>query len=404
MKISFISINYNPELGGGAAKVVFNLANSLSDLGHEITVITSTNRKSEGVIYENGIKIVKLFPPNIYWINDKDRQPFYKKALFQLIDLWNPLVKNKILKILLSNPPEILHIHKLRGFSPSVWDAARKANTTKIIQSCHDFELISPQGLLQGKIGEMAINRNFPINIYQKLRANNSNNVTDAIAPSKIIMNKHLEFGFFLNSKKHVIPHSHGYSLRQLQINLQESKPVVEEPILKVLFIGRLVEEKGIDILCKVVGELEHKGHKIFLDIIGSGQIEKSLNDKYFKSKQIQFYGSIFSENKTKILAKCDILVVPSLVPESFGIVIVEAFAYGKPVICSKIGALPEIVIDNFNGFLFEAGNQDQLKSLLLNICYNKKLLTGMRENCFSSAEGYCSDVILDKYLSVYEN
>ena len=76
--------------------------------------------------------------------------------------------------------------------------------------------------------------------------------------------------------------------------------------------------------------------------MIGTGQFESDFVEKYSNSSQIIFHGALYGQSKSEYLRKCDVLVFPSTWPESFGIVITEAFAFGKPVIASKIGAIPE--------------------------------------------------------------
>jgi len=152
-----------------------------------------------------------------------------------------------------------------------------------------------------------------------------------------------------------------------------------------------------------VVSNLCLQGHKIFLDVIGSGEFETVLKEKKSYKDRIFFHGSHFGQRKIDYLKSCDVLVVPSNWPESFGIVITEAFAFGKPVIASNIGAIPEIVKEGYNGFFFEPDNKEQLQATILNIYQDMTILTEMRENCFQSAERYCVENFIDSHLQIYD-
>lgn len=395
---------YNPQLGGGAAKVVYDLAHGMANLGNEVSVITSSSKKNQKRYVVNNIRVYQIYAPNLYWIYDKDIQPNLKKVFFQIIDIWNPKVKSKISKILKIESPDIVHVHKLRGLSPSVWSAAKETGIKKIIHTCHDFELISPQGLLEGKIGEFSIKRVFPLNIYQKIRAKGSNSVTNVIAPSKLLIQKHIDFGFFKFANKSIIPNSHGLSRKIINENRKMLNSIFRSKELKILYLGRVVKEKGVGVICDLLSKFEKEDVNIKLIIVGSGQYETQLKKEFKDCLNITFHGSIYGQEKYRFLKESDLLVLPSLVPESFGIVITEAFAFGKPVVASNIGAIPELIEDGFNGFLFDPNNVDQLENTIRKIYNNKTILEEMRENCFQSAEKYCIETFFDNHLSVYNS
>lgn len=401
MKIVLISFLYDPQLGGGAAKVVYDLANGMVEAGNDVTVITTSTKNDEKILFDGRIKIYKIHAPNLYWIYEKGQQSKLKKIIFQLIDIWNPFVKRKVKLILQKEKPDIVHIHKLRGLSPSVWTAAKESKVQKIIHTCHDYELISPQGLLIGNIGSMAKKGLFPLNYYQKIRAHASNVITDVIAPSKAIFQIHDNFGFFNHAKENIIPNSHGIPIREITNNkLSINKPKSDS--LVVSYIGRIVQEKGIEFACNVIKSLNTLGYQINFNVIGSGEFSSHLIENYSESSTIRFFGEKYGSDKKELQQNSDVLLFPSLVPESFGIAITEAFAYGKPVIASNIGAIPEIVKDGFNGFLFEPNNKNQLQEIILRIYRDKTLLTNMRNNCFQSAEEYCLENFINNHLNIY--
>jgi glycosyltransferase involved in cell wall biosynthesis len=403
MKIVYITFLYEPELGGGAAQVVYSLSRGLASQGHDITVITSAKTKNPLIECKNNVKIVRFFPRNLYWVNDKDHQPVYRKIIWQLIDLWNPFVYRAMRGFLESEKPDLVHVHKLRGLSPSVWSAVRATKVPVLAHTCHDYELVSPEGLLNGRIGKWSEKRALVMRPYQLIRSGCSSNVQLVTGPSQYVLNLHQRMGFFSNAKSKVIPNSHGFLSSQLQ-SLRENR--IKDPVLpiRLLYLGRLAPEKGIGLLCEAITHLKDDLPKVILDIAGWGYFEKDLLDRYSGYENIRFHGAVFGEDKYRLINLCDLLVLPSTVPESFGIVIPEAYCFGKPVLASNIGGIPELVKDGETGFLFPPGDVQMLSTTIGAILANSNKLKSMKEACFESAKFFTEDLIMRRYMEFYDD
>jgi glycosyltransferase involved in cell wall biosynthesis len=200
MKVVLLSFLYEPELGGGAAMVVNNLAHLLVQRSCSVVVITTWRGNKVKIDYMDGIKIIRIPPMNLYWVGDKDTQAITKKIIWQLVDFWNPLVFRLIRQILLNEGADIVHSHKLRGLSPSIWMAARSAGIKKIVHTCHDYELLSPEGLFMGRVGKLAQEQNILIRPYQNYRNKFSDDVKIVVAPSKFVMDYHQKMGLIRQS------------------------------------------------------------------------------------------------------------------------------------------------------------------------------------------------------------
>ena len=126
-----------------------------------------------------------------------------------------------------------------------------------------------------------------------------------------------------------------------------------------VLFVGRLVPEKGCWTLVRAFEQLRH----VPLKILGTGPIERELRD-YVREKcipNIQLLGFRSVAEKWDMLRNCLCLVVPSEWYEGFGLVALEAYVARKPVIASRLGGLPYVVEEGKSGLLFEAGRAEEL-------------------------------------------
>lgn len=143
-------------------------------------------------------------------------------------------------------------------------------------------------------------------------------------------------------------------------------------------YIGSVIENKGADVLVRAFRRVP--GKNLALHIYGFDKTDRSAFRKKIEAltdtdSRIRLYGTFNPEDKRDIFNEIDILVIPSRVPETFSLVAREALSVGVPVIASKVGAIPEVIKDGRNGFLFEAGNIDQLSFILDRIREHPEIL-----------------------------
>jgi glycosyltransferase involved in cell wall biosynthesis len=144
---------------------------------------------------------------------------------------------------------------------------------------------------------------------------------------------------------------------------------------LKILFVGRVVREKGVDLLIQAVGELPD-GVGLTLDILGSRDMGDLLIDCFLtEKKKINTIGTIpYGIEYFKLLQKYHALVVPTISDEQPR-VIFDAFSQALPVIASDTSGNVECITEGFNGFLFESGSVKKLKNLLAELSYKPEKL-----------------------------
>ncbi len=166
----------------------------------------------------------------------------------------------------------------------------------------------------------------------------------------------------------------------------------------KILMSGRVAEyAKGLTVLENAFKLLLSKRDDIILEL---------TTDDYFRSFENRFQGENFilkkwvnQDNLPSLYKDADIVVVPSIWMEPFGIVALEAMASGVPVIASQIGGLQNIVIDGKTGFLFEPGNVKELMDKMENLLDNQSLRETMGDNGRKRALAlYSWDKIVDNY------
>ncbi|MBN2585522.1 glycosyltransferase family 4 protein [Patescibacteria group bacterium] len=138
--------------------------------------------------------------------------------------------------------------------------------------------------------------------------------------------------------------------------------------------IGSLNIQKDTATLIKAMEKILKKLPKARLVLVGSGPLQKKLEQLAKKlkiDKQVVFTGSL--ANVAGILQLFTIFVLPSK-SEAFGISILEAMRAGVPVIATKVGGIPEVVVNNKNGLLVDPGNPKQLSATIMKLLNDKKL------------------------------
>ena len=163
----------------------------------------------------------------------------------------------------------------------------------------------------------------------------------------------------------------------------------------EVLFVGRLVPEKGVHFYVEAVKAIAHKHPQWNFGLIGSFKLGDNNNRNFYSDKiikkirsvgpQAQFYGfqdQKFVEEKMK---SASIVIVPSVWEEPFGLVAAEAMSNGACIIASKVGGIPEIIRDN--GILIDNINQRKLSLKIESLIEDKKMRQNYQRRAWKNFE-----------------
>ncbi len=340
MKVLVIHTAY--KLRGGEDTVVQNEIELLMSAGHKIELLQFSN--SGGTLF----KLLQL-PFNLSSYN---------------------ATKQKIKDF----KPDIIHIHNLHfAASPSVVYAAKKQRVPVVI-TLHNYRLLCPSATLfeEDALYTKSINCVFPWDAVVKAVYHKSRLLTFWLSCSMWLHQwlgtwkwpvKYIALGdytkeIFAQSKlAFILPH----------IAIKPNFCYADEAIQNrtgdyYLFVGRLSEEKGLRVLIDAFSQ-----NNLPLKIAGTGPMEKELRARAAAFTNITFLGSLNKKGIENLLANAKALIFPSIWYETFGMVVIEAFAMGIPVIASKLGQMAITITDRLNGLYFEAGNStDLLQKLTL--------------------------------------
>jgi len=168
-------------------------------------------------------------------------------------------------------------------------------------------------------------------------------------------------------------------------------------------FVGRLVDQKGCDVLIEAMPKVLAQHPEIRLRVVGDGPDRprlEALTHRLDLARAVDFVG--YRPTSAALLADVDIVVVPSRY-EPFGIVAVEAMASGRPVVASAVGGLSEIVADGQTGLLVPPGDPDRLAAALTRLLDHPEV----RETMASAsrrrvAEKFSPEVSIQAYAKEY--
>ncbi|MFZ5758400.1 MAG: glycosyltransferase family 4 protein [Thermodesulfobacteriota bacterium] len=189
-------------------------------------------------------------------------------------------------------------------------------------------------------------------------------------------------------------------------------KIITDSPKWQLLYIGKMIEVKGIRYLLEAMDKIRRLLPKLRLTLLGDGEdrpkLEALARDFDPEGKIISFAGQIAQSRLPDYLAAADGLIVPSIVTkrqetEGMPTVILEALASGTPVLASRIGGLADAIIEGVNGLFFQHSNPEDLAAKI-NTFYQQKLWSTMPAEAGSSARKYAWPEIGRQYLEVFNN
>ncbi|HZK11829.1 MAG TPA: glycosyltransferase family 4 protein [Atribacterota bacterium] len=311
----------------------------------------------------------------------------------------------KTKEVLKDFKPDIVHLNYIDNqVSPSVLACLRDI---PVVMTLHDYSLFCPMGrmlpsqeICEKNFGEHCIRCIGSIKGYyyekikQKVYRILLNNIDSFIAPSKNIK-KNFKKQNFINSEIITIPN--GIVLFKYN-EVKDTK--------KILYVGRLSKEKGVEYLLNAIPLILKKQPKVICDIVGDGP-ERERLERHAKnlklSKNVKFRGKIAYEKIEEYYRKSTVVVIPSICPEAFSLVGVEAMSVGRVVVGTNVGAIPEWLEDGRTGFLVEPKNSKDIANKIIKLFKDQNLLKVMGKRAHIKSAHFSIEEHINNLEKVYK-
>ncbi|SEM27794.1 Glycosyltransferase Family 4 [Syntrophus gentianae] len=363
MKILFLN-NYF-YIRGGSERVFFGEMDLMRNHGHEIAEFARRHSLDMPSKYSH------FFPQDI--VTDKISISWDAVRTVKEI-FYSVSARDGLDKLISQFKPAIAHVHNMYGrLTTSVLDVLSQRRIPTLM-TLHDYKVVCPsyRFMFENHICEDCKGARYYMAVKNHCHKNSfaasamvamesyfnewfnryKKNVRYFISPSRFLENKLIEFGWPERQIKFV-PNF---------LDLSEFDPNYSAGDY-LLYLGRLSEEKGVATLIKAFTQL--KNDKPELVIVGDGPMRKELEEITRNHSRIRFAGYLSGSALREVTQNALAVVVPSVCYENAPISILEALAYGKPVIGANIGGIPEMIQNGVNGYLFESGNCNDLKNAL---------------------------------------
>lgn len=344
---------------GGGEKYVLDLSKTIVANGHKVVLISK-----KCPIISNKIGTAK---------------DYHQLSMKGILDLSSALKLSRIIK---SERPDIVHIHNFKDAFVAAYAKRLSGVGVKLVMSRHLVKRAKTSAMYNW--------------LYRQL--------------DSIIFVSHLAKDEFLlshpqiDSDKIVVVHN---SIKSESIHNTEdvrAKYGISLSSVILAFTGRIVPEKGVEVLLDAAEQIRDKDFKLLILGTGSRQymelLEQSITQKGLTDKVIM---TGFVDNVTSVISQSDIGIIPSVSREPFGLSIIEFMELGKPVITTNNGAQPEFIDEGVNGFMVAPSDSTAIAMRLTDLIENPKTRATIGNRAKSNFDSKLSyTVFYDKIYSLY--
>ena len=365
---------------GGAEQYCLRVAEWQHDNGYEVTVAAAWISDSVRGSLENvGVQVLDLrgrrpYPPN-------QSGSGIRRLAYHLMEMFAAVHLPRRFRIALRNF-DVLHVHRFQGVGLSML----KSRSAKVVHTVHDYGLVDPNATsVRGKSRLVAIY----LQVWRWLSNLAVSPKTILVFPSVRTLQRHRVLG--LTHDAVVVPHGWG----ELAV---EPKSEVRTGPVTILYLGKLSEAKGILALLGAWGE-GVEGCRLL--IAGAGDLSDVVQRESNAVSHMSFLGWLDDTSRAATLREVDALVLPSLWPENFPLVVADAILNGLPVI-SSCSASPPLVIDGISGLIATDDSPEALRSVIQRFSNEPGLRRRLREGAVALAPELSPAAHLSRLRSLY--
>jgi glycosyltransferase involved in cell wall biosynthesis len=374
--------------GGGAENGILLANEVLRARGHTVKVLSSDDR------------------PDLPHFNDFSFKAFSKTPgwLKPLYGCFYPHAYFALKKVLREYQPDVVQLHTMSQVSPSVLFLLRKYPTVLTIHGSEDFT----RGLLVWA---------FPLDFFK-------NGVVDRANLTPVGW-LHYLYHRFINGAVYRIGFRYIDTFLVLSTYMQTelaregifatyvpnaTRLFAPAPIDTnnkiIVYSGRLEKIKGVQYLLQALSDLRDRHPTTHLMVAGTGNYRTELENMVTDlglSEYVTFCGHITRDELYALYSRAQVLVVPSVWPEPFGKVGIEAMSVGRPVVASNVGGIAEWLSDGETGFLVPPEDSEALRERVDRLFTDPELLRRMSSEAVVQAQQFSIEEHVTRVLAIYD-
>jgi glycosyltransferase involved in cell wall biosynthesis len=384
----------------------------------------SAVRNEQRMLEKRGVSVVAFDRCN----DDIDQSSVAARAAAAANTVWSRRSRRELRAAVRRVRPDVVHVHNTFAMlSPSVYGAC-KAEGVPVVQTLHNFRFFCPSALFlrDGKPCEDCVDRS----LLQSVRHRCYRGSAGATATLAAMLSLHRAMGTYANDIDRYITLTEFGRSKAIKGGIAAHKLIVKPNFVPdpppmgiaapiraaaapgaagryVVYVGRLLEGKGAETLVAAWRQLP----SVRLMVVGDGALRAELEATARRERlNVEFTGVQRRDAVMKTIANAEILIMPSVCYETFGLAIAEAFACGTPVLASRIGSLNELIDEGVTGRKFTAGDHEDLARVVRAMLADELALRRMRaaarayfethlteDKNFSQLMRIYSDVIAEK-------
>lgn len=393
LRILHLGSLYAPYSFGGAERVTEILAEHQVADGHEVAVAHLVPAPQHDSV-RNGVQIKPMAHRNLLWIEETGKFPAPLRVINKIFSIFNVLIAGDLGAILDRFKPDVLHSHSMVELPPMVWAEARKRGIG-VVHTLHDYDLLCVRAALF-RNGKTCTRQHAGCSVVSAWKQRFQNNIDVVVAVSKHVLDIHEQYGLFKNlppERKRVI-------LNPVAMTPPKHAQPKDETFT-FGYLGSIKTEKGMDVLIEACRALEASRPKTGWQLKIAGNAPGGMAPWTAKAEglPVEFLGF---QNAPDFLSSIDVLVVPSIWAEPFGLTVIESYAVGVPVICSNVGVMPDIVGSVTPDWVVPASDINALADRMQKVLAAGRAALPKPPAFDAVIAAVKPDRILDQYLDAY--
>jgi glycosyltransferase involved in cell wall biosynthesis len=405
MKILHVCPTFTPDSIGGAEESVRLLAVAQKEWGQDVKVhvLAPSPRLSSAPenVEMDGVTVHRVPNPYRFWFPDWKKSSPLVRRIAKVEEVLRPGRYKDMKSVIEQVKPDILNTHSMVSLSPAIWRWGQACGAA-VVHTLRDYDFLCIRSNLT-KGGRQCAGHCNTCKIYCASKRVVGERYIDAVVGiGRDVLDTHFRYGLFggiSRNRTRIIWNSEAPS----NDAWGPVKNLSRQSALRVGYLGRYSAEKGVSTLLAALQTVA-KSVDLVLNCAGFSEADLNAEDRATIEAipKKNFLGWV--KPAEFLRDAVDVLIVPSLYPEPFGRVVLDAMRFGVPVICTNNGGPAEIMGEELAPWMFSPGSTDQLIKLLSGFSdgnYDYKNYDARRNFVRDSVS---DRLVSDKYLSLYRD